>query len=65
MEIEIKIDYNLKERCEIIQLAIIASQELNANQLIKWFENHIEQKQKNNILNNVQSIEEFYEATKV
>ncbi len=41
-----KYKYSLQERCKIVELAARASEELNAGQLINWFEKNVEQKRK-------------------
>ncbi len=60
-----RFNFNFKERCEIIKLAKEASKELNASQLIDWFEEKIEQKKENDLVNQLQNQDEFFEVLKV
>ncbi|MCL6294527.1 hypothetical protein [Jejuia spongiicola] len=60
-----RFNLNLRERCEIIKLAKEASKELNASQLIDWFEEKIEQKKESDLVNQLQNQDEFFEVLKV
>lgn len=60
-----RFNFNFKERCEIIKLATEASKDLNASKLINWFEEKVDQKKVNDLDNQGQYQDEFFEILKV